>query len=121
VGDDVPTLVGAWSATAYASGGSLTEPLPGTRLTAVFGHDGTLVGSTGCNTYRTGYETDGEAIAITPAAATRKHCDHPEGVMAQETAFHRSLAAVARFALAGDSLELYDADGALAIALTSSG
>jgi len=121
VGDDASALVGAWSATAYASGGSLTQPLPGTRLTAVFGPDGTLVGSTGCNTYRTGYETDGDAITIAPAAATRKFCAEPEGVMGQEAAFHQVLAAVSRFALVGDSLELYDAGGTIAVALTRSG
>jgi heat shock protein HslJ len=121
VGDDASALVGAWSATRYASGGSLTEPLPGTRLTAVFGDDGTLVGSTGCNTYKTGYETDGEAITIAPAAATRKFCAEPEGVMGQEAAFHQNLAAVSRFALVDGSLELYDADGAISVALSRSG
>jgi heat shock protein HslJ len=118
---DAASLVGAWSATAYALDGTMTPPVTGTRLTAVFGEDGTLVGSTGCNTYRTGYETDGETIGIAPAAATRKHCEQPEGVMAQEAAFHQCLAAVARFALDGDSLELLDPDRALAISLTRSG
>jgi heat shock protein HslJ len=114
------TLVGAWSATACARDGALAAPVDGTRLTAVFGDDGTLVGSTGCNTYRTGYETNGETIAITPPAATRKYCEKPEGVMAQEVAFHQALAAVARFALAADSLELLYPDGTIAIALTRS-
>jgi heat shock protein HslJ len=121
VTESAPTLVGAWAATAYARDGALTTPVDGTRLTAVFGEDGTLVGSTGCNTYRTGYETDGDTIAIAPAAATRKFCEQPEGVMAQEAAFHQALVAVGRFALSGDALELFDADGALAIALRRSG
>jgi heat shock protein HslJ len=118
---DAPTLVGSWSATAYARDGALTAPLSGTRLTAVFGEDGGLVGSTGCNTYRTRYSIDGETITIDPPAATRKHCAEPEGVMAQEAAFHRSLAAVARFELAGGSLELFHPDGTIAIALTRTG
>ena len=118
---DDPTLVGSWSATAYARDGTMTAPVPGTRLTAVFGEDGTLVGSTGCNTYRSHYSIDGETIAIDPAAATRKYCAEPEGVMAQEAAFHQSLAAVTRFALAGDSLELFHPDGTIAVALTRSG
>jgi heat shock protein HslJ len=118
--DDGPTLVGAWSATAYAHDGAMTAPVAGTRLTVVFGEDGTVVGSTGCNTYRTGYETDGEAITIHPPAATRKYCEQPEGVMAQEAAFHLELAGVAGFAIAEDGLELFRADGTLAIALTRS-
>jgi heat shock protein HslJ len=120
VAGDTPTLVGAWSATAYPRDGAMTPPVAGTRLTAVFADDGTLVGSTGCNTYRTGYETEGETIAITPPAATRKYCEEPEGVMAQEAAFHQALAAVTRFALAGDALELFDPDGTIAITLTRS-
>ena len=115
------TLVGAWTATAYARDGAIAAPVAGTRLTAVFCEDGTLVGSTGCNTYRTGYETDGETIAIAPPAATRKHCEEPVGVMAQEAAFHRDLAAVTRFTLVRDTLELFLADGTLAVALTRSG
>jgi heat shock protein HslJ len=120
VSEGSSTLVGAWSATAYSCDGALTEPVDGTRLTAVFGEDGTLVGSTGCNTYRTGYETDGETIAIAPPAATRKYCEEPEGVMAQEGAFHQALATVTRFALDGDALALRYADGTTAIALTRS-
>jgi heat shock protein HslJ len=120
VSDD-PALVGCWAATAYASDGTMTAPVCGTRVTAVFGEDGTLVGSTGCNTYRTQYSIGGEAISIDPPAATRKYCAEPEGVMAQEAAFHLSLAAVTRFALAGDSLELFHPDGTIAVALTRSG
>jgi heat shock protein HslJ len=99
----------------------MASPVAGTRLTAVFGDDGTLVGSTGCNTYRTSYETDGETIAITPPAATRKYCEEPEGVMGQEAAFHQALAEVARFALADDVLELLYPDGTIAITLSRSG
>ena len=121
MGGDLPAVVGAWSAAAYALDGTMTPPVAGTRLTAVFGDDGTLVGSTGCNTYRSSYEMDGETIAIAPAAATRKYCEQPEGVMAQEAAFHQCLAAATRFSLDGDTLELLYPDGTIAIALTRSG
>ncbi len=120
-GGEAPALVGSWSVTEYACDATMNAPVPGTRLTAVFGDDGRLVGSTGCNTYRTRYTTDGENIRIEPPAATRKYCAEPEGVMAQEAAFHQGIAAVERFALAGDSLELFHTDGTIAFALTRSG
>ena len=45
-------------------------PLPGTTVTLVFGTDGTVSGSDGCNRFSTTYTTTGASIRIRPTAAT---------------------------------------------------
>jgi hypothetical protein len=86
--------------------------LLGTEVTAVFGEDGALTGSAGCNRYTAGYEIDGDSISIGPAASTRMFCAEPEGVMEQETAYLAALESAATYAIQGDTLELWNAEGA---------
>ena len=83
--------VGDWEVTAFLNGDAVSSPLPGTTLTATFGDDGTLSGSSGCNRYTTTYTTDQGAIEIAPPAGTKKLCPEPEGVMEQEAAYLAAL------------------------------
>jgi len=105
------TPVGDWEATAVLSGNAFASPLPGTRITATFAEDGTLVGSAGCNTYRTTYRTERGGIEIGPPAATKKACAAPDGVMEQESAFLAALPTAVHYRVDGDSLALTSADG----------
>jgi heat shock protein HslJ len=103
-----------WQAVSYNTGTqAVTSVLAGTTITAVFGEDGSLTGSAGCNTYMTSYTTDGHAITIQPAASTRKMCVEPQGVMEQEAAYLVALTTAATYSIQGDQLELRTADGAL--------
>ncbi len=106
------TPSGEWEVTAFARDTGVTSPIVGTELTASF-EGGRLTGSAGCNTYTTSYTLDGEAIAIEPAAATRKLCPGPPGVMEQETAYLAALTEAARFGVVGGSLELQREDGTI--------
>jgi heat shock protein HslJ len=108
------TPVGNWEATAIQSGSAFASPLPGTEITARFGDDRTLTGSAGCNTYRTTYTIDSGTIHIAPAAATRKACARPLGVMEQEAAYLDALPTAAHYRLDGGSLSLLRADGTYA-------
>jgi heat shock protein HslJ len=81
-------------------------------ITAVFGEDGSLTGSAGCNNYMTAYTLDGENITIQPPASTRMMCPD-EGVMDQESAYLMMLPQAATYSIQGDQLELRTADGAL--------
>lgn len=112
--------VGVWEVTGYLRGDAFTSVLSGTTITADFGGDGELAGSAGCNRYRASYETDGGRIAISAAAATRKHCPEPDGVMEQEAGYLALLAAATRFQVGGRTLELLGADGARLVTLTRS-
>jgi heat shock protein HslJ len=54
-----------------------------------FGSDGTIIGSTGCNTYSGTYKLDGASITIGPLLTTLVGCIGPIG--AQEASFVDSL------------------------------
>ena len=84
----------------------------GTEITANFGADGKLSGSSGCNTYAAAYETSGPTIKIGPAASTMMACE--QAVMDQETQYLAALSTAATYRIDGTKLELRTADGALA-------
>ena len=103
-----------WQAVSYNNGNqAVVGIIDGTTITAVFGEDGSLTGSAGCNNYTASYTVDGDAITIGPAASTRKMCVEPEGVMEQEMAYLTALTTAATYSIQGDQLELRTADGAL--------
>ncbi len=102
---------GAWDATAFLQRDAVSSPLPGTEVTAVFGEDGTLAGTAGCNTYRATYEIDGAEITIGEPAATKKACTTPEGVMEQEQAYLAALPRAASYSVEGPKLSLLTAEG----------
>ncbi len=91
--------------------GESVPVLEGTEITAVFGEDRSLVGSSGCNTYTANYKTEGGAIAIGAVAATEKACADPEGVMEQESAYITALSIVLGWRVEGDELVLADGGG----------
>jgi heat shock protein HslJ len=101
-----------WQLNGYNNGtGGFASVLADTEITAVFGDDGNLAGSAGCNTYNTSYEVDGNAISIGLAATTMMECPEPEGIMQQESAYLAALGSAATFEIQGDVLEIRDAEG----------
>jgi len=109
---------GTWSATGINNGKqAVTSLVIDTTVTAVFGEDGSLNGSAGCNNFMTSYTLDGQNITIEPAATTRKMCPG-EGVMEQETQFLTALTTATTWNISGEVLELRTADGALAVSFT---
>jgi heat shock protein HslJ/predicted small secreted protein len=113
------SLVGTdWQLTRYSNGkGGYQSVMTGTGITALFGEDGSLTGSAGCNNYVSSYQLDGTAggasgrISIGPAATTRKMCPAPEGIMEQEAAYLAALQSATTFEIKGDELEMRDAEG----------
>ncbi len=102
-----------WELTGLSDGtGGVSSLLVGSRITALFGEDGEVRGSAGCNEYRASFEVGGDTIAIGPAVSTRMACGEPVGVMEQENAFLAALAASADYEIRGDQLTLFDAKGA---------
>jgi heat shock protein HslJ len=108
----------SWKVTGYNNGRqAVVSVLIGTEITARFGEDGRLTGTSGCNEYSASYEIDGEGIEIGPAGATRRFCAEPEGTMEQERRYLEALQSAATFRTAGEKLELRTAEGALAVTL----
>ncbi len=106
----------AWQVTGINNGRqAVVGVLAGTSLTMVFGSDGKLSGSAGCNNYHAAFQADGGALRIDTPAATRMMCAQPEGRMAQEAQFLAALASATSSRREADRLELRTASGALAV------
>lgn len=108
----------AWRVIGYNNGRqAVTSVLHDTTLSMSFSSDGRVSGSAGCNNYTAAYQSSGAALEFGPAAATRKMCASPTGVMEQEQQFLKALETVTTARQEGDSLELRTASGALAVRL----
>lgn len=70
-------------------------------------------GFTGCNRLVGGYEVDDNALTLGELAATRMACVGGGAVL--EAAFTDALKGVTHYAIVGDQLELYDAEGTLLV------
>jgi heat shock protein HslJ len=95
---------------------ALTDPV----VTVRFTRDGDVTGSAGCNRFSARYMTEHSRINISEMGNTEMYCPGP-GVMAQESAYLRDLAAAGEFRLAGSDLKLYTADGRPLLVFSPSG
>ena len=86
-------------------------------MSIAFGDDGTVTGSSGCNTFSGTYSADGAIIEIGPLASTQKMCVAEE-VMEQEAQFLAALGNASMYEIRGDRLQLRNADGALQVDLS---
>jgi heat shock protein HslJ len=130
----VPTLAGtSWTVTFYnMNTGAMTNVVGDTKVTMVFGDDGTISGSTGCNEYSGTYEVagpydefeegvrdenDGQAIQIGSITVTERGCEGAF-VMEQEAELLQNLRGVETWFLARDGMILRG-DGAFIEAVPS--
>lgn len=110
-----------WILDAYNDeGGAFVNLLEGTEITAVFGEDGNLTGSAGCNTYNTSYQVEGRNISIGPVAITQMMCSEPAGVMDQEAKYLQALETAATFRNFGIVLNLFDDNDQIGISYVAS-
>jgi len=95
-------LTGTWNVTEVDGTPAITDA----PATLVFGDDGTLSGTTGCNSYNTSFEIDGDQLVLGEIAMTLMACIGEVGD--QEAAF---------LAVLGDSptFDLLDTDAQLTI------
>ncbi|WMS40809.1 META domain-containing protein [Acuticoccus sp. MNP-M23] len=86
--------------------------------TLAFAVDGTVRGSTGCNTFSTGIRVDGHEMSIGNPRLTRRACPAP--LMDAERAFLDALAKVGAFEIELDDnrLILFDTAGVAELTLT---
>jgi heat shock protein HslJ len=106
----------AWKVTMYNNGKEAVVGLiADSQVTLNFGADGQISGNSGCNNYSGGYETSGAALKVGPLASTRMFCEKPAGVMDQEQQYLAALQNAATFEIAGDTLTIRDADGAMQV------
>jgi heat shock protein HslJ len=105
-------LVGTnWGLTSYNNGrGGMNSPVAGTEITALFGADGNLTGSGGCNSYSAAYTVDGIKITLGPVTSTKMACADPKSVMDQETAYLAALQTATRYQIQADELTLWNGE-----------
>ena len=106
----------AWQVTSYNNGKqAVVSLLNGSEISLNFGTDGQVNGNSGCNTYSGGYQASGSALKVGPLVSTQKACDQPAGVMEQEQQYLAALQNSATYEIAGDTLTIRDANGAMQV------
>lgn len=95
--------------------------LEGATITAVFSEDGSLTGSSGCNTYTSSYTIDGSSISILPPAVTQLICAEPEGIMTQEVGYLATLPTASDYIVSGGQLTIRTALDIPVLVYTSGG
>ena len=105
-------LVGTnWTLESFHTADAVSSVIADTTITAVFGEEGRVSGSAGCNRYFAQYNVTGTSLSIGPAGSTKMFCGTP-GVMQQESTYLTLLSQVKTFTIKGDRLSLADAKGA---------
>jgi heat shock protein HslJ len=100
-----------WSLQSYAdTTGSLVPLKPGTQVTAIFGSDGRVSGSAGCNHYSANYTVRDFAISISLPVSTKVFCADP-GITQQESAYLNDLARAGELRISKSNLRFYDGSG----------
>jgi heat shock protein HslJ len=111
-------LVGTtWTLDSVYSGDAVSSVITGTTITAVFGEDGSITGSAGCNRYFASYHATGTSLTVGAVGSTKMHCTGP-GVMEQEMTYLASLSRAAAFTITGNRLSLADANGSTLLSFT---
>lgn len=105
---DAAPLVGTtWRLAGFSDNATARSALAGSNATVVFGADGRVTGTTGCNDLSGPYTTDDARISIGPLAVTERACLDP-GLMLQERELLEALAISATYDVEGDQLTMID-------------
>ncbi len=106
-----PAITGKnWILTAYNNGqGAMTSTIAGTTISALFGSDGKVTGSDGCNTYTAPYSATADTLTVGMPVGTGMAC--PEDVTAQAQAYTALLQASQKYQVSGNQLTIFAASG----------
>jgi heat shock protein HslJ len=114
---DIPLEGTGWTLREYAANGTLQHTLNDSAVTLVFGNDGQITGSAGCNHYFAPFGIKGKTITAGPAGSTEMFCIAP-GVMEQESAYLALLGKSSSFSGGNDTLTFADAAGTTILTFT---
>ena len=111
-------LVGAtWTLDSLYTADAVSSVIAGTTITAVFGEDGRVSGSAGCNNYFGSYTVTGSSLSTSSIGSTKMYCQGT-GIMQQENTYLASLGKTAGFTISGNRLSLADANGTTLLSFT---
>lgn len=104
---DAPLVGTTWRLDGFMENGTARSALAGTDASVVFGADGRLSGTTGCNDLSGLYTADDARVSIGPLAVTGRACPDPD-LMRQERELLAALQVTATCDIEGDRLTLID-------------
>jgi heat shock protein HslJ len=107
----LPPLPGTWFLVSGHAGKGTINAVPGANITAIFGVDGTVSGSAGCNRYVASFVATVSAITIGTPAVTHGTCDSPSGVMTQESLYLSALRGASTYLIQDEVLTISDSSG----------
>ena len=113
-----PSLDGSWAVTAFRRKDAVESPVENTWLTAVFGEDGVLAGSTGCNDYEAPFTLAGRDLRISKPTVDSNTCEEPKGIMRQQREYLAALPRTRSFERNGSTLTLLAGDGTIVATYT---
>lgn len=109
------SLTGDWKLVSYGSPAALTPAAPNVDTSIVFGEDGKVNGSVGCNGFGGDYTVNGNTLTFGQIVSTLMFCEGPVGD--QETTTLNVFTESASFVIDGDMLTITSADGSSVIVL----
>ena len=118
-GTDLDLEGSSWVLSTLTVDGVETPSVPAATSTLVFGPDGEVSGSTGCNRFIGEWEQDGSALTISVAGSTMAACAAPE-LSEQEQLLLEALAQTGSARQAEETLELLDGDSTVLLSYDAS-
>jgi heat shock protein HslJ len=115
-----PPITGlSWEAFGFRNGPvddkqAVVSPIASSAITAAFGTDGTMTGSSGCNTYRAPFTITGRQIDFGSLVSSRGSC--PKKLMDQERAYLSALGSATTWQFSGPSFQLLNETGTVEVA-----
>jgi heat shock protein HslJ len=110
-----PSIAGEWTLVSYGEPASPTSAAPDIETSIVFGNDGKVNGSAGCNTFGGDYTVGDDTLTFGALASTLMFCEGAAGE--QETVLYTVFVDTASFVLDGDMLTVTSADGSAMVVL----
>jgi heat shock protein HslJ len=105
----------SWKLVSYGRAENQIPAAPGIETSLVFGTDGQVSGSLGCNSFSGNYEVKDGKLVFGGLASTLMACPEPQ--MSQEGSAFQVLSGTVQFEISGSTLTIHDAAGSLALTL----
>ncbi len=104
-----------WKLASYGPADAQTPAADGIDTQIVFGDDGKVSGSMGCNRFSGSFSQKGDSITFGPIAATEMACPEPQ--MTQESSAFQVLVGSVKFEQNDANLTIYNAEGTAKLVL----
>lgn len=109
------SIVGEWGLVSYGDPANPTPAAPDVETSIIFGEDGQVNGTAGCNGFGGDYKVNGDTIQFDSLFMTEMACIGPADQ--QERVLFSVFVGTASMALDGDALTITSADGSAVVVL----